>query len=208
MQGLANERPVFHSEADFQHALAWHLHRAMPDASVRLEVPLRFGSQVLHVDIVVQANGILWGLELKYKCQTLTISVCGERFQLLNAGARDQGSYDVWKDVARLESLKKTMRSTRGHTVFLTNDDGYWNGPKNPTVCFSEFSLQEGRRAYGRLDWSPSASQGTKTKSREEPITLTGEYQVKWHPYSRVGEDRYSSFRYLIIEVPGEHASA
>ena len=27
MQGLSYSRPVFHSEADFQHALAWHIHK-------------------------------------------------------------------------------------------------------------------------------------------------------------------------------------
>ena len=26
MAGLAESRKVFHSEADFQHALAWHIH--------------------------------------------------------------------------------------------------------------------------------------------------------------------------------------
>ena len=28
---LADTRKVFHSEADFQHALAWHIHHAMPE---------------------------------------------------------------------------------------------------------------------------------------------------------------------------------
>ncbi len=35
---LAGSRKVFHSEADFQHALAWQIHEAMPDSQVRLEV--------------------------------------------------------------------------------------------------------------------------------------------------------------------------
>ena len=36
--GLAQSRKVFHSEADFQHALAWHIHEAMPKSQIRLEV--------------------------------------------------------------------------------------------------------------------------------------------------------------------------
>lgn len=39
MAMLQNERPVFHSEADFQHALAWALHRLDPSVNIRLEVP-------------------------------------------------------------------------------------------------------------------------------------------------------------------------
>ena len=29
---------MFHSEADFQHALAWQIHEAAPESQVRLEV--------------------------------------------------------------------------------------------------------------------------------------------------------------------------
>ena len=37
MRALASHRPVFHSEADFQHALAWQIHRMLPGAVIRLE---------------------------------------------------------------------------------------------------------------------------------------------------------------------------
>ena len=38
MAALARVRPLFHSEADFQHAFAWQLHSAHPDARIRLEI--------------------------------------------------------------------------------------------------------------------------------------------------------------------------
>jgi hypothetical protein len=34
---LALKRPIFHSEADFQHAVAWEIHSRRPELSVRLE---------------------------------------------------------------------------------------------------------------------------------------------------------------------------
>lgn len=34
---LGDSRNVFHSEADFQHALAWHIHQKMPEIQIRLE---------------------------------------------------------------------------------------------------------------------------------------------------------------------------
>jgi hypothetical protein len=37
MADLAAERPLFHSEADFQFALAWLIQRQHPEATVRLE---------------------------------------------------------------------------------------------------------------------------------------------------------------------------
>lgn len=38
ISSLGRKRPIFHSEADLQHALAWEIHLALPDAAVRLEV--------------------------------------------------------------------------------------------------------------------------------------------------------------------------
>lgn len=37
LRGLAERRPVFHSEADFQHAFAWEAHTLDPRIEVRLE---------------------------------------------------------------------------------------------------------------------------------------------------------------------------
>lgn len=38
---LALKRPIFHSEADFQHTLAWEVHLSHPAAEVRLERPVK-----------------------------------------------------------------------------------------------------------------------------------------------------------------------
>jgi hypothetical protein len=43
MTSLAQSRPVFHAEADFQHAFAWELHKELPSAQVRLELPVVAG---------------------------------------------------------------------------------------------------------------------------------------------------------------------
>ena len=40
LTALAKQRPIFHSEADFQHAIAWEMHKHLPRASVRLERPI------------------------------------------------------------------------------------------------------------------------------------------------------------------------
>ena len=39
MADLANRRPVFHSEADFQHELALEIRRVWVDCPIRLEFP-------------------------------------------------------------------------------------------------------------------------------------------------------------------------
>ena len=37
MGSLAKKRPIFHSEADFQHALAWEIHKTTSGCEIRLE---------------------------------------------------------------------------------------------------------------------------------------------------------------------------
>ena len=70
---LGNQRPVFHSEADFQHAFAWALHRRLPDAKVRLEFPVSRERGRWYLDVwVVQGNAIL-AVELKYKTRALSV---------------------------------------------------------------------------------------------------------------------------------------
>ena len=34
---LSNDRPIFHSEADFKHALAWKIHETYSNLNIRLE---------------------------------------------------------------------------------------------------------------------------------------------------------------------------
>ena len=53
---LAARRPVFHSEADLQHELAWHLRDVHPDLQVRLEYPLARPSNAA-IDILVRNGG-------------------------------------------------------------------------------------------------------------------------------------------------------
>ena len=67
---LAAKRPIFHSEADLQHALAWQLQMNQPTAELRLEVrPLKEISE--YVDIACHLAGVATVLELKYLTREL-----------------------------------------------------------------------------------------------------------------------------------------
>ncbi len=57
---LPCQRRMFHSEADFRHAIAWRIHYRMPEVSVRYESPLKGQCGALHLGIrVTQRNGAL-----------------------------------------------------------------------------------------------------------------------------------------------------
>ncbi len=57
LRQLALQRPLFHSEADFQHALAWELHNRLPEARVRLELPMEQFDRKRYLDISLSHDG-------------------------------------------------------------------------------------------------------------------------------------------------------
>ena len=103
MAKLSRHRPVFHSEADFQHAFAWLVHTEMTDYPVRLEFRPDPHERV-YLDMWIK--NINLAIELKYKTREATLTHEGERYNLLRQGAHDLGRYDFLKDVQRLENLQ------------------------------------------------------------------------------------------------------
>lgn len=79
MAVLARARPVFHSEADFQHAFAWQLHSAYPAARIRLETRPRPG---VRLDVMALINGQRVAVELKYLLRDLAATAEDELFEL------------------------------------------------------------------------------------------------------------------------------
>lgn len=200
LAGLARERPVFHSEADFQHALAWHLQRSQPELRLRLEYPLD-GTENAAVDLVAFDGAAATAFELKFLSKRARFDIGGETFVLKAHGAQDTRRYDTLEDVARLERFVRSRPGATGCVVALTNDPAYWTGPQRDDTCDAAFALREGREAGGCLDWAPHTGAGTK-RGREAAIALRGRYRMLWRDYAQAG-GRFGRFRMLCIEVDG-----
>ena len=130
LEDLARERPVFHSEADFQHALAWHIHERTPGTQVRLEFN-PFPCEKLYLDIYLR-DAV--AIELKYKTKKAELTHNNEAFSLKGQAAQDCGRYDFIQDVRRLERVVNDSAAPArvGFAVFLTNDPLYWECPGKP----------------------------------------------------------------------------
>lgn len=201
MKALARQRKAFHSEADFQHAFAWELHLRQPEASIRLEKPLRTDTKNLHLDFLIEHHGESIAVELKYKTRSLKLNLDGEDFHLSSHSAQDLGRYDFIKDICRLEEITSTIRDCEGWAILLTNDSAYWKTPQNTGTVDTAFRLNEGRNLTGQLAWTDQASAGTK-KNRERDLSVTGQYKLTWDDYSTVDSPNYSDFRYLAVKIP------
>lgn len=205
MRTLRGKRPIFHSEADFQHALAMEIEKYDQVVQVRLEYrPL--ASERIYLDLWVMCEDCNYAIELKYKTRTISLDWQDERFDLANQGAQELGSYDVWKDVQRLEHVCSHRSGTDGYVILLSNDNAYWNGPTGEGTVGSAFRLHEGRVVSGGLFWASHAGEGTM-KNREKPIALQGSYRISWNDYSRLGPEQGLSLRYTIIPIRGEELS-
>ena len=200
LAALAERRPVFHREADFQFALAWEIQKHHPDIGVRLEYPVPLEGERGYIDTWLQDSDGAAAIELKYWTRRAELAINGEDFKLKEQSAQDLGRYDLWKDVRRVERLIAGSHAVRGYVLAVSNDQNYWNQGRPGTVD-AAFRTHEGRDVSGTLAWSTRASAGT-TKSREAPIELQGRYVTRWQPYSRGG-----AFRYLLLDI-GEGLAA
>ena len=199
LSGLAAVRPIFHSEADFQFALAWQWRAHVPEAAVRLEYPLPSeGAGRRYADLWVRHAGVTTHVELKCWKRSLHIVSGGETFDLRGEGPQDLARYDFAKDLERVEQVIRSGHADRGFVVALTNDPSYWNPNPRPTAD-AAFRLQEGRVLAGELAWGPRAGAGT-VKGREQAVRLDSRYQCRWAPYSQIGGP-HGEFRCLSVAV-------
>lgn len=202
MTALAASRPIFHSEADFQFALAQQIETLMSNCGIRLERPFSFDGANRYLDLWLRTPGI--AIELKYRTRCFSIEHEGECFSLKNHSAHDHGRYDFIEDIRRIEQIVNDRRTvgrrgpTQGYAVLLTNDHLYWKEGRKGT--FDEaFRIHEGRTLKCTMAWSKRASKGT-TKKREQPLSLSGSYELHWEDY-REHPGKNGAFRYLAVEV-------
>jgi hypothetical protein len=199
LSALAVRRPIFHSERDFQHALAWQIQLACPAAQIRLETRPRRG---VHLDLLVRLAGTSTAIELKYLLAGLRATVGGELFDLPHQSANDISRHDVVKDITRVEGMLGDGYADHGCVLVLTNDRSYWQPTARADTIDAAFRLHEGRVLEGTMRWADRAGTGT-TARRDAPLTLTGRHACHWHEYSQVSlnDERIAVFRYLLVSI-------
>lgn len=197
MARLAERRPVFCSEADFQHELAYEIRRDDSYLNVRLEWPVADPFRGA-IDIMVSGKYRL-ALELKYLCKRFVATVDGEQFVLKQHGAYNIGRYNVCKDVKRMEDYAE--RTGHGAAVLvLSNDPAYWQERRRPgDTADASFYISDLRELTGALRWGSSAGAGT-LKGREAILDIKGTYSLAWREYTKLPGNG-GDFRYLWIPV-------
>lgn len=198
MEFLANKRPLFHSEADFQFALAWEIKSRYPQTEIRLEVP--FGGTVNgRIDIIVSHLTGVYPIELKYLKKHLRCAVDDEQYDLAE-GVHDLDMHDCIKDIARIETFRGQLAGfRRGYAVWLTNDPAYWNASYNASY-YSEFHAPHDSIKAGVIQYKNGAKL-LSNPGYAAPIELAGHYHIAWEKFSSVGTAKNGKFKYAVIRV-------
>ncbi len=203
---LKERRKIFHSEADFQFALAWEIQNLYQYANIRLEYsPKEFSEW--HIDIIVYIDNKCIPIELKYKTASYEFTppkdnfhIGHETYKLKTHGAQNLGNYDFVKDVERLEKLSTALPEYyKGYAIWLTNDKAYKKPPSKSGTQYEQFSVHENSVKTGEMEWLLNPSDGT-IKGREKNITLKDKYKINWKQYSLIG-DNNGEFYYCVVPV-------
>lgn len=188
----SNEELLF-NERDFQMHLATWLRTSnnrYEDVDVEYYVPKSelenyVWDSELRLDIVVKKNNEYCPIELKYKTKKVERQIARFDEQLhhkvvvmKNQGAQDLGMYDFWKDVRRVELVRKRFKRVKnGLAVFVTNDGFYTKGSKESSNNYL-FNMSAGKGHSKQKRWANPESTCAKTHPNFE---VEMEYAIEWH---------------------------
>lgn len=189
---LESNNELLFNERDFQmHLAAWlrNSPNAYDDVDVEYYVPKDelegyVWDSELRLDIVVKKNDEFCPVELKYKTKKVERRIA--RFDemlddsivvMKNQGAQDLGMYDFWKDVRRVELVRRRFDRVKGGlAIFVTNDVAYTKASKPAS---NNYLLNMNEGVHSRIKhWQNPESTCARTHPNFE---VEGEYGIEWH---------------------------
>ena len=211
---LKNNTEIFFNERDLQMHLAVFLKRRNYDVDVEYRITktnlTKYGAfypwdeDVISIDVVVSQEGVYIPIEIKYKTRTIkntsisNLPRFGEATPITdiirNQSAQDLGRYGFWKDVKRLELIKKRFKQVdEGIVIFLTNDYNYVECPQVGSVSYNyeQFSMTPGLKTHLTRHWSK-----TIPKSYQD-FEIDKAYDLYWEKPVYHGEQ----FFYCMLKV-------
>lgn len=207
LESLFKNRIIFHSEADFQHALAVTI-AENKNIKIRLEKPCTIlenkENKDIKIDIELTANDgekdLKYAIELKYKTKELNCVYLGENFNLKAQGAHNLGRYDFWKDCERITKLEKTFCG--GCVIFLTND-GLYKEIKEKLVCMSKnFAIEERveKAKDSKLEWNETPKIKSVGNNRTSEIKLEEKVSLgEWRELKKTDENNRNEIKFYQI---------
>lgn len=173
MRQLSEERQVFHSEGDLQHAFGRAIWKLDPRVKVRMEMRQQGVGDAREVlDMLCFTHAGSTAVEFKfYPTAGKGKDLRGEEFNLGGQGPDDQLREGFAQDVFRLERFCQDRQAGNGLALLVSNAPALW-----------------------------SDSTRVDQHDRTTGWTLQGNYDLRWDDYAPPVEG-LGQFRYLAVEV-------
>ena len=200
---LESNNELLFNERDFQMHLATWLRNSAnhyDDVDVEYYVPRSelenyVWDSELRLDIVVKKDDEYCPVELKYKTKKVARQISrfdevlpNEVVVMKNQGAQDLGMYDFWKDVRRVELVRRRFDRVKGGlAVFVTNDKLYTKDSKETSNNYL-FGMSAETTHPKEKHWLNPESTCAKTHPDFE---VEQEYRVEWHNRTIDGVEFY-----------------
>ena len=202
---IDNNTP-YHNEAQVQYKLAIELYKKFKiEPTLEWYVKNDESGAKEYIDMMLKIGSKRVAIELKYK----TRAVKGED-AYVNQGGQSDGKFHFFKDIERLERLKKSKdkdcRIEKGFAIFITNDYLYWNEPRSNSQA-EDFKLCAGKNIKQGIyyaEWRMTEEQKKQKELKEAKnaaVTISRSYPVEWSSPSDEEKKEGKTFRYLIIGV-------
>lgn len=178
----------------------------------------RWGTEKPYFDIVIEHENQFIAIELKYKLKKIRLRP-EERFLrfgekandrnlilVTNQSAENEGRYDFWKDVKRIEILSKAFDNVIGGiAILVTNQENYKNSNEN--FKYSNFNLSDSKNGF--LYWNIKNEQvregipsGEKLKDNKSQKTNWGQEWEHWVRPNFTLEGEYKDLEWSNYEGP------
>lgn len=142
LNSLSKESTIFSNESEFQFLLAWKIKELIPNAEIIFERYTQIDEDIKKksfIDLVVKLNDKFIPIELKY----MTTNLEYEEYSLMEHGAMNNRSYDVLKDVERIEKYCNDIKNnaSTGYVIVVTNNKYYWKD-------YGDLNIKKGKFKY------------------------------------------------------------
>lgn len=178
----------------------------------------RWGTEKPYFDIVIEHRNQFIAIELKYKLKEIRLR-SEEKFLrfgeeapdenlilVTNQSAEDEGRYDFWKDVKRIEILSKAFDNVIGGiAILVTNQENYKKS--NETYKYSKFNLSDSKKGflYWNINNNPvreDIPSGEKLKDNKSKKTNWGQEWEHWARPNFTLEGEYTNLKWRDFEGP------
>lgn len=213
---LKQKHRFFVSEADFQASFTWELAQVFqdrPDVKIYREFPVRVYDtkwRTIYIDILVVADGQRFPIELKYKTARIDSDALYEdtgipvRDILKPQGAEDEGCYDCWKDISRIEKLVNSGFAHSGIFICIANDKYYWSGKCGVNAQAYVFRMNPGNKCSGEYNWNLSNCANPEKLLKARPnLHIKNAYEFAWQDFYDI-QAQNGLFKFLLVTIPSK----